>query len=92
MQFKVLVNGENFFAEMDGKPQLVGFYTMRVVNADDRKQAEEAAVEVVKDDLPIPTSEYCRISVAQIEPVQWVDTLTPVPTGFVFYLMDGESN
>jgi len=94
--FQVLLEGENFFIEFDGKDELLGFVTTRWVKANDQQQAELKAVELVKNDqhlhnllrtpegeLPSPMiylSEMCKVN--------WFTYIKRKPgAGYSFYPM-----
>ncbi len=49
-KYRVLLRGENLLIEMDGDPQLLGFYTNRNVRAADEDDAEMAAVALIRAD------------------------------------------
>ena len=44
--FQVMLEGENFFIEFEGKEELLGFITTRWVKASNEEQAELKAVEL----------------------------------------------
>jgi hypothetical protein len=46
----VLLNGENFLLNFDGRPQKMGFYVTRFVDAADADDAENAAVALLRED------------------------------------------
>jgi hypothetical protein len=48
--FQVLLEGQNFFVEFEGKEELLGFVTTRWVKAKDPDEAEAKAVELIKQD------------------------------------------
>ena len=50
MKFKVMLRGENFNVALDGPVAKLGFYTTRFVEADTPDAAEQAAVDVVRQD------------------------------------------
>jgi hypothetical protein len=49
-QYKVLVNGQNFLFNFNGEVQKIGFYTTRVVKADSFEDAEQKAIELIKNE------------------------------------------
>jgi len=48
--FQVLLEGQNFFIEFEGKEELLGFVTTRWVKAANPEEAELKAVELIKQD------------------------------------------
>ncbi|HJP95836.1 MAG TPA: hypothetical protein VJ843_00535 [Candidatus Saccharimonadales bacterium] len=52
-KYRVLINGENFLLNIDGRVQRMGFYTTRFVEAKDAEQAEAIAVELIKRDTKL---------------------------------------
>jgi hypothetical protein len=49
-KYRVLINGENFLLNFDGRLEKVGFYVTRVVEARKPDEAELAAVDLVRED------------------------------------------
>ncbi|WP_017446132.1 hypothetical protein [Gayadomonas joobiniege] len=97
--FQVMLEGENFFIEFDGKEELLGFTTTRWVKASNEEQAELKAVELIKNDthlqnllrnpeneLPSPMiylSEMCKVN--------WFTYVRRKPgAGYSFYPMGQE--
>ncbi|MEH6393311.1 hypothetical protein [Pseudoalteromonas sp.] len=95
--FQVLLEGENFFIEFDGKEELLGFVTTRWVKAKDKEEAELKAVDLVKNDqhlrnllrtsdgdLPSP-----MIFLSEMRDVNWFTYFRRNPgAGYSFYSMD----
>ena len=48
--YRVLLNGENFLVNMEGKESYMGFYTTRFVSAVSPEEAELNAVHNIKTD------------------------------------------
>ena len=48
--YRVLLNGENFLINMEGKESYMGFYTTRFVSAISPEEAELNAVNSIKTD------------------------------------------
>jgi len=88
--YKVSLNGENFWLEMEGKHSRMGFYTTRYVVAQNEQEAENNAVQMLRDDPTLknilndksdPPMIYC-------EGIEVIDTFEPstvVNPGYVFY-------
>jgi hypothetical protein len=49
-KYKVLVRGENFLINVDGKDQRLGFYTTAFVEARNEEEAEDKAIALLRDD------------------------------------------
>lgn len=47
-KYRVLINGENFLLNFDGRVQKMGFYTNRFVEADNPEDAEQVAIEMMR--------------------------------------------
>ena len=47
--FRVLIHGQNFMIEVDGETKPMGFFTTRFVEAENHDQAEELAVQMLRD-------------------------------------------
>jgi len=97
--FQVLLEGENFFVEFEGKEELLGFITTRWVKAIDEEQAELKAVELIKNDTHIQkllrTSESelpsPMIYLSEMCQVNWFTYLRRKPgAGYSFYPMEQE--
>lgn len=95
----VLLEGENFFIEFEGKEQLLGFVTTRWVKAVDEQQAELKAVELIKNDsyiqssLRSPENEVPKpmIYMREMYKVNWFTYFRRQPgAGYTFYSMGAE--
>ena len=93
--YEVSLNGENFWFEMEGKPSRMGFYTTRYVVAQNEQEAENMAVQLLRDDPKLknilndksdPPMIYCE----GIEVIDAFEPLTVVNKGYTFY--PGETN
>jgi hypothetical protein len=92
MIFRVLVNGEDFNARIDGESRNVGFYVTRIVTADDQQKAGAIAEESVKRDLPANVSASGQSRVASIEIEEGDDADSELQFGYSFYLMEDQSS
>ncbi len=94
--YEVKLNGENFWMVMEDKPSKMGFYTNRYVEATDATEAENKAVQMIRDD---PT--FDKILNARSDPPMiYCDRISELegnvdsPTanqGYVFYREDSDS-
>lgn len=94
--FQVLLVGENFFVELDGNEELLGFVTTRWVKASNEEQAELKAVDLIKNDehlqslLRVPESELPSpmIYLSEMCRVNWFTYIRCKPgSGYSFYPM-----
>jgi hypothetical protein len=97
--FQVLLEGENFFVEFEGKEELLGFVTTRWVKANDEERAELKAVELIKNDTHIqnllrtPESESPSpmIYLSEMCKVNWFTYIRRKPgAGYLFDPMEQE--
>jgi hypothetical protein len=49
-KYKVLVHGQNVLVALEGEPQKVGFFTTRIVEANDPEEAELYAFNLIAAD------------------------------------------
>jgi hypothetical protein len=85
-KFKVFLRGVNFFLKMDGEAKRCGFYTTRYVEAGDRDQAEQRAVDAFRDegrlrglvlnDPSDPPTLFVE-EIVEIESFDGIESLTP---------------
>jgi len=94
--YRVKLAGENFRLTLEGKAMKVGFLTTRVVEAQDKAQAELSAVQLIRDDQKLagalneradPPMIYCE-GIEEIEPF---DPASVVQLGFTFYPEEAQS-
>ena len=97
-KYKVLVRGENFLLNVDGKNQKLGFYTTRFVEAQKEEGAEEMAIAVVRDDPKLRSGVLNELSdppvmfAEEIVELKSFDGLKIPRTGFVFYPQENEKS
>ena len=88
------VRGENFPLELDGQSSLFGFYTTRFVHADTPKQAELAALEMLRNDptLDVEPSKRTRDTMVYFESISEIDSIptdiSEPGTGYAFFRME----
>jgi len=90
MKFRVLINGQNYWLNIEGKPQKTGFYTTRFVEAQDAEKAKAIAEEMIRGDSKLShglLNERDDPPVICIEKVEEVVTLAPAH-GYAFYSED----
>ena len=88
-EWRVYINGQNFWLEWEGEPRKLGFYTTRFVEAGNEEEAELAAVQLIRDDSKLKgvlneKRDPPLIHVENIEESHDRDPEYP-NTGFVFY-------
>ena len=90
-KYKIFARGQNFLFDVNGKPERLGFYTTRFVEAADEKAAEENAISILRDD---PTLKQCTLNEKTDAPMLFVEEITEVDSfnglnvpgaGFSFY-------
>jgi hypothetical protein len=90
-RYHALIRGENFCIAMNGKPQKVGFYTNRWVEANDPEEAAALVVSLLRAE---PELRGLVLNAPDDPPLLYVDELEPVadleaPSGFVFFGEEG---
>ncbi len=94
MKFGVRLEGENYEIMFEGKTQLLGFVTTRIVKAENPEQAELEAVDLIKNDralnnIMLSGSSYTStIRVTEMWQESWWKR--PGGKGFTFFPMDSE--
>jgi hypothetical protein len=95
-KFRVFIRGEHFLLNLDGERRKVGFYTTRFVEAPDEREAELAAIEILRND---PQLVKGVLNERSDPPMMYAEEITeladlegcPVPgTGFAFFTEDEE--
>jgi hypothetical protein len=90
-KFKVMVNGQNFLIEYDGKAVRMGFYTTLFLEATDPESADFAAANLLRADPKLrdillnERDDPPRLVTEGIEEIQSFDGCQLPRTGFVFY-------
>jgi hypothetical protein len=99
MRFRVLLRGEGFVSRreefgpvVDGRLAKFGFFTTRVVDAQDSKQAIELAITQAYDDR---LGSSCVEGIGTIVPeqvhrVSWFFRRLRPPRGFTFFTIESE--
>ena len=97
-KFKLFINGTNFLMNVEDQPLKMGFYTTRYLEAADEAMAEEAVIEMLKEDAHLVEA---TLNDLDDSPMLFVLEITemeslegcPVPgTGFTFYSEDEEDS
>lgn len=84
-----MLNGENFWVTFEDQPKRLGFYTTRLVRAASPEEAENRAVQMVRDDPDFPrplndVSDPPMIYMEEIVEVD-VDEYNGPTAGYTFY-------
>lgn len=88
-KYSVMVRGESFLVDMDGEQQLLNFVATRKVKAKAVEEAEQKAIDLVKQD-----SEFLDILVenGNYEPTLFIEEVAYLPwwarlggRGYTFY-------
>ncbi len=97
-KYKVLVRGDNFLLNLDGKNQKLGFYTTRFVEAQNEEDAEERAIVLLRDDSKLRSgvlneqSDSPVMFAEEIVELKSFDGLKTPGTGFTFYPKENEES
>lgn len=89
--YRALVNGENFFVVIDGVRRRVGFYTTRVVAADNSEHAKVLVLSAVREEAEsrgltdTEQQQLPRMHVVEIEEVHSIAGDPPLKTGLCLY-------
>ena len=95
-KYRVLVRGENFLLNLDGKNQKLGFYTTRFVEAPNEEEAEERAFAMLRNDPKLQKgvlnekSDVPVMFAEEIVELGSFDGLKMPGTGFAFYPQERE--
>ncbi len=90
-KYKVLIRGENFLLNRDGKDQKLGFYTTAFVEGQDEAEAEKQAIALVRGDQEFgkgvlnEKADSPMMFVEEIEELASFDGLYLPRSGFSFY-------
>lgn len=90
-KYKVMINGQNFHIEVDGKIQKLGFYTTKWVEAQNPKDAELKAVDLVRQDdffkvsVRNPHDNTPMIYLKELSEVENFDGVNLPGAGYAFY-------
>ena len=90
-KYKVLIRGENFLMNLDGRDQRLGFYTTAFVEGQDEGEAGERAIDLVRDDLEFrrsvlnEQSDSPMMFADEIHELESFDGLNLPRTGFAFF-------
>lgn len=97
-KYKVMIEGHNFLVEIEGAPRKYGFFTTRVVEARDEEEAEQKAIEVLRNDTDLVArtqneeSDSPMMFVEEVEELKVFARLRPPRTGFVWFPDEGEGH
>jgi hypothetical protein len=72
-QYRVLLRGQNFLLNYEGKVQRLGFYTTRFVEADNEAAAEEKALARLRDD---PTLRAAVLNEQSDPPMMFIEEIS----------------
>jgi hypothetical protein len=93
--YRVFLNGQNLWLQLDSSPKRLGFYTTRFVEANDAEHAELVAVKLLREEGKLSAlndrGDPPRVFVERVEEVELADVPAVVP-GFTFYPDDRDPN
>ena len=89
-KYRVLINGENFLFDYEGRPTRMGFYTTRFVEAGGREEAEQVAVAALRREEQLRS---CVLNPEDDPPMMYVEEIEEVESlqesrGFAFYVSE----
>ena len=88
-RYRVLIRGENFLVNLDGRPHKLGFYTTRFVAAGNPATAERLAVELIRQELRDmvlnPRDDNPMLYLDEIGEVASFDGFAVPGTGFAWF-------
>jgi hypothetical protein len=93
--WKVLLNGQNYLFESEGRKRKMGFYTTRFVEAETAEIAKSVAIMAVHE-LPKlrivlnDPSDPPRVEAESVEPLDPSQPIERPTTGLVLYAEDGQ--
>ena len=93
-KYRVLLLGENFEINFEGEIDNFGFYTTRVVKANSEEDAEEKAVQLIREDKNLvqmiveKSTLEPKIYLEGIEIISWWKRIGG--KGYSFYKMESE--
>jgi hypothetical protein len=96
-KYKVLVRGENFLINLEGQDQKFGFYTTAFVEGEDKEQAEQRAMALLRNDKEFrrsvlnERSDAPMMFVDEIDELQSFEGLKLPRTGFSFFPEEGNA-
>lgn len=96
-KYKVLLNGRNFWMNIDSQPKLMGFYTTRYLEGDTPELAEDCAVQLIREDPKLRGSvindkdDPPMIHVEEVVLLRTFEGTEPPGSGYTFYIYDDEN-
>jgi len=93
--YRVLLNGRNFWLQMEGSQRRMGFYTTRFVEEANPDEAEQAAVRVLRNEGKLkPLNEIGDPPLVVVDEIEEVDVaeIPAVVHGFAFFPDEREAD
>ena len=96
-KYKVLVRGENFLINLEGKDQKLSFYTTAFVEGQDEEHAEQRAMALLRNDKEFRRSvlngqsDAPMMFVDEIDELESFEGLNLPRTGFSFFPEEGNA-
>src|SRR5712691_11968950 len=94
-KYKVLIRGENFLMNLDGEDHRLGFYTRAFVEGQDKEEAEQRAISLLRDDQEFrrsvlnEQSDSPMMFADEIHELESFEGLNLPRTGFAFFSEEG---
>lgn len=96
MRYRVDLHGHNFLIERNGSLQKMGFFTHRVVEAEDSQSAEAAAIQALREDPTLAARKNQPDDPATVEVEEVYEApgsqSAHQPPGLAFYSQDQEGD
>ena len=95
LKYRALLKGTNFFLNSGGKVCRHGFFTTRFAEADTTEEAEEIAVQLIRDDRVLKAAVLNDVAapptiyLKEIDELASFDGVVPPREGYPFHPEDG---
>ena len=89
--YRLLLKGQNFWLNVDGNPQRLGFFTTRFIETQSKEEAEHLGVQMIRDETDLfsgllnDASDPPVIYVEEIEEIDLLDGIVNPDLGYTFY-------
>ena len=90
-KYILLLNGQNFWLNLDGEPKRIGFFTTRFIQAKSEEEAENLGVQMIREDKELflrllnDNLDPPMIFVDEIEEIEPFNGIEHPDLGYAFY-------
>src|SRR5262245_3225040 len=90
-KYRVLLNGRNYWLNVDGQPECMGFYTWRYVEASAPEHAADLAIDLIRGEHDLnsailnPASDTPMIYIEGVDELESFGEVTPPGKGRTWY-------